>query len=206
MSEFRRWVGGRGVSYAVAPEVGAAMRGMKPTASIVVEPLGSGEDLQSSPECQREVSLQGSVVTGLQGRDARGRLLPGPPRAEAAEDERLTADEVRERMRALIAQSPRGSLGGLARACGYRSSPRASLRTAVSGRGRLLETSRRRISRVLQQIERGELVCVEVVGKRRGAYPVYVWEHRERPRRGPASINARKAEAPRDPKATSEGR
>lgn len=104
----------------------------------------------------------------------------------------MLAEEVRERMRALIGQSPRGSLGGLARECGWRSSPRASMRAAVSGRGRLLEVQRRKMSRVIQQIERGELVCVEVVGKRRGAYPVYVWERRERPRGGPASINARK--------------
>jgi hypothetical protein len=65
------------------------------------------------------------------------------------------------------------------------------MRTIAKGTGQLMEASRRRISRVLQQIERGELVCVDT-GRRRAGYPWYVWELREKPRAAPGPVNARK--------------
>lgn len=151
------------------------------SASNVVERAPPTAEVKSSPEEPR--------VREVQQRDARGRILRSSPVVETA-DEKLSEAQVRERLKRLYAQSPHGSLAGLGRVCGYRSAyARQTLRQVAKGTGKLMEANRRRISRVLNQIERGELVCTDT-GKRRSGYPVYIWEHRAR---GVAvSINSRK--------------
>lgn len=189
MNEWRRWgFGAQGVSYAVSPEIARTMRGVvevTPTSERRAESIPSS--LPSVSVASPEVRVD---VRGV-SRDARGRILSSSPQIPGP-DERMPEQEVRDRLRALYGQSPRGSLGPLARLFGYRSNPRQSLRTVAKGTGVLPEAMRRRISRVLLQIERGEVVCRETEG-RKGNYPVYVWEVREKPRQRPDSINARKA-------------
>ena len=178
----RMGFGGSGLSYAVTESIAQAMRSSVPVEHVRppdreqwVEPDLSGIDL---------------------GRDARGQFT-ATDRPEPEGDEQMAPEVVRGELLKLMTQSAKGSLGALAHLCGFRHkrgkrcSCRQTLWSIARGSGHLMEASRRRISRVLNQIERGEIVCVDT-GKRWAGYPVYVWEQRERPAAAPASINARR--------------
>ena len=132
-----------------------------------------------SPErSARDKVPTGNVLT--RRRDRRGRFLvdeiqPSPPRP----DEQMTETQVRTNLWRLFSHLPTGSKAPLSRLCGYRG-PWAlqTFRGVAKGRAMLPETGRRRISRVLRQIERGELVLVKTAQLSHAGRPVYVWERR----------------------------
>ena len=117
--------------------------------------------------------------------DHRGRFLadethPSPPHP----DEQMTETQIRTELRRLYCHLPTGSKAPLSRLCGYRG-PWAlhTFRGVAKGRALLPDVCRRRISHVLRQIERGELMMVKTAQLSRTGRPVYDWERRP-PRRG----------------------
>jgi hypothetical protein len=90
-------------------------------------------------------------------------LLPRQPRIvrKPEPDERLPADHVRAQLLRLLDELPHGAKRPLALALGFRGRwARQSLRSIVKGRGNLFEAVRRRLSRRLLALQRGELIVV----------------------------------------------
>jgi hypothetical protein len=102
----------------------------------------------------------------LPDRDARGRFVPDLCTVhpdDELEDELMPELLVRSELRKLLSHLPRGTKKPLARACGYRGKwALHTLRGVAKGRGLLPDACRRRISRVLNAIQRGELILVQV--------------------------------------------
>ena len=112
-------------------------------------------------------------------RDRRGRFLPyaddgSPPHP----DERMSDPEVRMRLRQLLSHLPRGSKKGFARLCYRGRSALSTVRGVAYRDGLLPDACRRRISRVLYQIGRRELVLVKTAQCSPTGRPIYVWQPR----------------------------
>jgi len=121
-------------------------------------------DPYAAPHCPRGCSAR--FVTQADG--SQIVVQPPPPpkppkpvRLPPAPDERLPAEAVRAALRQHLAQAPHGGKRPLALALGFRGRwALHSLRSIACGRGYLFEAVRRRLSRAIQQLERGELVLV----------------------------------------------
>jgi len=73
----------------------------------------------------------------------------------------MSAEQVRAALRELLARAPHGGKRPLALALGFRGRwALHSLRSIASGRGYLFESMRRRLSRGVQQLQRGDLILV----------------------------------------------
>lgn len=85
---------------------------------------------------------------------ARRRLPLGPPEA----DETMPREEIRTQLRHLLGSVPYGGKRPLARALGFNGRwCLHHLRSAAAGRAWIFEPERRRLSRMLMAIDRGEL-------------------------------------------------
>jgi hypothetical protein len=114
-------------------------------------------------------------------RDERGRFNRDPLRVQSIEnypDEQMPEAEVRSRLRRVLSHLPKGSKRPFARLCGYRGKwALHTLRGVAKGRAMLPEASRRRLSRKLNQLFRGEWILVKTGMRTTAGRPSHAWRH-----------------------------
>jgi hypothetical protein len=114
------------------------------------------------PEPEVKLSTGRSLLE--RPRDRWGRFVKDPERTVQDEhpDEAMTEAEVRALLRRVLSHLPKGSKKPFARLCGYRGRwALHSLRGVGKGRTMLPEAARRRLSRTLTEVFRGEWVLIE---------------------------------------------
>lgn len=142
---------------------------------VFAEPLWDlgAQPARPVPQATRAVSLL------MPDRDERGRFLSDPHTSRAAlphRDETMSATDVRVQLRRLLSHLPRGAARPLARLCGYRGRwCLHSLRGVAKGGALLPEACRRRISRILSQVLRHDLVLIETGRSREAGCPSHAW-------------------------------
>jgi hypothetical protein len=123
-----------------------------------------------------------SGVSLRRARDKRGRILPERWRVQPAThpDELMTETEVREKLRRVLSHLPRGSKKPFARLCGYRGKwALHTLRGVAKGRAMLPEASRMCLSRILNQLFRGEWVLIKTGMLTTAGHPSHAWRRYE---------------------------
>ncbi len=100
--------------------------------------------------------------------------------AQGHPDERLTEAEVRAHLREVLSRLPQGSKKPFARLCGYRAKwALHTLRGVAKGRAMLPDASRIRLSRLLNELFRGEWLLIETGMLTTAGRPSHAWRRRE---------------------------
>jgi hypothetical protein len=99
---------------------------------------------------------------------------------EGHPDERMTEAEVRAGLGEVLSHLPFGSKKPFARLCGYRGKwGLHALRGVAKGRALLPEACRKRLSRILNEVLRGEWVLIETGMLTTAGKPSHAWRRHE---------------------------
>jgi hypothetical protein len=108
-------------------------------------------------------------------RSDRGTFLPLPPKPET-DDESMTDDEVRSTLKRILSHLPRGAKRPFAKLCGFGGKWYLhSMKSIAKGEGMLVDARRRKCSRTIRQVMRGEWVLVRTGCTQRDHKPFMEW-------------------------------